>query len=90
MSLVNDTTVIGSIIVAITNNVTGSEFLTYFLLLLVLYLFGILFRIPIQIIPALQLPLLIILMSQMQSFVAIGGLTLIYLSFVLVSFWPFK
>jgi len=88
--MINETSVIGSVIVAITNNVTGSEFITYFVILLLLYLVGMLFRIPIQVIPALQLPVLIILMSQMSEFMAIGGLTMMYLSFVLVSFWPFK
>jgi hypothetical protein len=90
MVFINETNMIGKLIVTITNNVTGYEFLTYFILLLLLYLIGMMCRIPMQVIPALQLPLLIILMSQMDQFIAIGGISLIYLSFVFVSFWPFK
>lgn len=70
---------IGQIISGLTTNVTGSLFLTLFLIFIFLALIAMAFRLPIIAAGVLFLPLLITLMSMTNDFFALGGVALIYL-----------
>lgn len=86
---INETGTLGVIFQAVTLNITGNEFLTLLGLLLLILLFFMLFRIPIEASAILILPLLIILMASTGEFFAIGGVMLIYLALLFAKNWLF-
>jgi predicted RND superfamily exporter protein len=76
---INETGTIGVIYNAVTNNITGSEFLTLLGLILIILLLFLTFRVPIEISAIIILPMLLIFMAFNNSIWAAGGLLLIYL-----------
>lgn len=77
--LYNTTGTLGVILDAITNNITGSLFLTLFLLVVMFVLLLFVMRVPFQFQPVLLLPFLLTLMAFTGEFMLIGGLALILL-----------
>lgn len=75
---INDTGTIGIIYNAVTNNITGSEFLTLMGLILIIILFFMLFRLPIEATAILVLPMLITFMAFNDNLLALVGAVLIY------------
>ena len=78
---INDSQVIGSIIEA-GSNLTGSLFLTVLLIMIVLITVSLLFRLPIEILIPILLPLFIVSMAFSTEYLAIGGLMLIFLAII--------
>jgi hypothetical protein len=62
--------------------ITGSESLTLIVLLLLSILLGLAFRLPIEVILLLEVPIILVLMAFYSEFLAIGGLILIGLAIV--------
>jgi len=81
--LFNETGTIGIILKAATMNITGSEFLTYLGIILLVITFFLIFRIPIEATAVLIMPLLLVLMAFSGNLLAIGGAFLIYLGILL-------
>jgi len=90
MVFLNQSDHIGKLINYATINITGSEFLTYFWIILILYLFCILFKMDNALALTLLLPIILVLMAYSSSWLMVGGILLIYLSFIFVSMWPVK
>lgn len=79
VTFVNYTGTIGVIYSAFTQNVTGSEFLTLLGIIIMIMLFFMLFRIPIEATAILILPIVIIFMSFSSDILGIGLALLMYL-----------
>ena len=69
----------GIILNSFTYNVTGDLFLTLLCIVLLILAFCLMFRIPIEFSAIIVLPLLLTLMAFSSQFLAIGGLTLLYI-----------
>lgn len=77
----NTSDIFGTMIIGLTNNVTGDIYLTLFTIMMVVMLFFLALRIPVELSVILILPLLIVFMADGTSdWRAIGGITIIYLS----------
>ena len=69
-------------------DLTGSLFLTVLLIFLVLVALALMFKLPLEILIPIVLPLFIVSMAYSTAFLAIGGLLLIYLAVVFSKrFW---
>lgn len=79
---INQTGTIGVIFEAITNNVTGSVYLTLLGLMIIIILFFMLFRVPIEFTAILILPMCIIFMSFYGEFLVVGLTLLMYIGFL--------
>jgi len=80
---INETGTIGIIYNAVTTNITGSDFITLLGLTIMILLFFMTFRIPIEVSAVLILPMLLIFMAFNNNIVAVGSIVLIYLGFLL-------
>lgn len=89
VNFINETGTLGVIYMGVTQNITGSEFLTLLGMVLCILLFFMMFRIPIEVSSILVLPLLIILMAYSGEWFAITGVLLIYLAILLAKNWLF-
>lgn len=85
MPFIDNNGTIGQIIESGTN-LTGSLFLTVLIIFLVLVGLALLFRLPLDILIPIVLPIFIVGMAYSTEFLAIGGLLLIYLA-VIFSKW---
>lgn len=87
MVFINETGTIG-VLVEYATNMTGSLFMTVLLIFLILIALALLFRLPIEILIPLVLPMFIVGMAFSTEFLAIGGLMLIYLAVIFAKrFW---
>lgn len=77
---INETGTIGIIYNAVTNSITGSEFLTLLGLIIIIILFFMLFRLPIEATAILVLPMLLTFMAFNDNLFAMVGAILIYLA----------
>lgn len=87
---INETGTIGVIVQYATDTVTGSLFLTLLGIVIGLLVLCMLFRMPIEFSAIFVLPILLVGMAYFQEFVAIGGVTLIYLGIILGKNFFFK
>ncbi|MCA1800045.1 MAG: hypothetical protein LC650_01980 [Actinobacteria bacterium] len=76
--LINSTTVPGSVVLAMTNDVTGSLFLTLTAIMLLVFFACALFRMPMEVSLIVMLPLIIHTMAVSDQFLAIGGFAAMY------------
>ena len=83
MAFVNSTGAIGLLIIYMTQNITGSEFITYFILYLLFIMGGLLFKMPLELTFAYTLPLLLVFTVASSNFVPVLSLVAIYLAFYL-------
>jgi hypothetical protein len=72
-----------TVIYGITNNITGSTFLTFLFLFMIILLIALAFRLPAEASVIFTLPMMIILMAFYGEFMAVGGAFLLYLGFVM-------
>lgn len=87
MVFLNDSGTIGILIKAGTD-LTGSLFLTVLLIFLILVAISLMFKLPLEILIPVVLPLFIVSMAFSTEFLAIGGLLLIYLAIIFSKrFW---
>lgn len=80
--LINQTGIIGQSFTALTTNVTGTVFLSGLLVLIVLFIIAMIFRLPLELTGIFLLPIILVFMAFETGWVAIGGITLIYLAVV--------
>jgi len=86
MSWVADQGMMASLLES-AHNVTGSQFLTYFLLLAVFVMFGVVvLRMKFETTAIYVLPLLFALMAYSSNFRAVGGLIIIFLAVAFASY----
>lgn len=90
MVFFNETGIMGTVIIGLTNNVTGSLFLTLLLIVILLLVVAALFRISIEWTAILVMPVLIVLMSYEGLFLPVGGVFVIYLAVILGKNFFFK
>ena len=81
--VINETGIIGQVILGITANVTGNLFLTMLLILIVFLLVGFAFRAPMEWQAVYLLPLFIAFMAYSAEFLAVGGVVLMFLGAIL-------
>lgn len=78
MAFYNPTDSIGVILVGFTQNITGSEFLTLFYIMLLFFAIGTLFRLPLFIEVPLILPIIIVSASYLDAFIPMLAVFIIY------------
>jgi len=82
----NYTDPLGIIISYITINITGSEFLTYTIFLMLIMAFLFIARIPLEIQVLFTAPFVLVLGAYSSSLILFAGLTGLYLAFVFIQF----
>ena len=82
MTLFDTTGAIYLIIEAITNNITGSIFLTLLFIMLLIIASLLIFGVPPELSIILIAPLILVVMSYMGEFLAVGGIMLIWLAII--------
>jgi len=88
MVFIDTTGSIGIVVKAITDNITGSIFLTMLFITIVLIAFFYLWRIPTDVVLILMVPFIIVIMAFTKEYVALGGLALIYMGIIFFRrFW---
>ena len=83
MALMDATNVIGRMLIYFTENITGSEFLTYLSLVLLFLGIAQLFKLPLEITIPLVLPLLVVLAMEDASLFSILATGIIYLAIII-------
>ena len=87
MALINETGVLGTLINMTTSNITGSVYLTFIGIMLLFIALGFLFKLPMELIGILILPLLIIFAMVMNILVPALAFALILLAVFLYRVW---
>lgn len=82
MDIYTETGLIGLVIQGLTQNVTGSLFLTLLMIVTMFVLIMLLFRIPVEFQAVIIAPMLFTLMAYTREFLAIGGVILIFMAIV--------
>lgn len=86
---INDSSIVGQIVAAMTTNATGSDFLTFFAIVIGLIAICLMFRIPIEITAIVILPITLTLMAYNGSFFPFGAILLFYLAVILTKYFFF-
>jgi len=90
MVLINTTGVIGSVLLAGTQSITGDMFASLMLILIFLIAVCMLFGIPMEFIAIIIIPFLIATATEYTLFIPVLGVTLIYISILIIKNWIFK
>jgi hypothetical protein len=87
--LINQSDIIGQMLITMSNDVTGSLFLTLLMLLIILIVISVgVFKTPFEVTAIYILPLLIAGMVATSEFLAFGGVMLLYMALIFVkAFW---
>lgn len=85
--LYNNTGMWGDVIGGLTN-ITGSLFLTLLVMLILLFVFCMMFRIPVEATAILVVPVCIVMMAFSGALIPVGGLLLIYLAILFAKNLP--
>lgn len=88
MVFINNTGIISNLVSAMTTNLTGSEFITYLVILFGLFLFMSMFNFTNEIAVILLIPVVLVLMAYSNDWKAVGGIFLIYISIYIVDHFP--
>lgn len=83
MVFINTEDVIGRLLVYITTNITGSEFLTYIMIILFIIAATLIFKLPLEFSVPIVMPLLIVMAMYSAQFAVILAIGLIYLAVVI-------
>jgi len=83
MMIVNSTGAIGLLLIYMTQNITGSEFLTYIFLYFLYIMGGFIFKLPLELIFAFSLPLVLLFTLVVANFVPILSFIAIFFAFFL-------
>jgi len=76
-----------NVINAITINITGSEFLTLVMIILVLVFICLMFRMPLELTIPLVLPLLIVIAIVTAEIISVLGVALLYAAIIIAKKW---
>lgn len=79
---INETGVIGQIFMYASTNLTGSLFLSLLGIIILIIAIFMLFRIPIEFIAILILPIMIVFMAYESQMLAITGAFILYMGFL--------
>lgn len=90
MVFYNESDSVGIIIHGLTNNVTGSLFLTLLVIIIMLMVVAFMFRLPIETTSVLIIPLLIVVVAYSGEFLQVGGVFLIYMGILIARNLPFR
>jgi len=83
MVFINTTGIIGGVISSGTANLTGGETLTILIFMLVFFLMGLMFRMPVVLTLLFNTPFIIVLMAYNSAFLLPGGIFLFILAGIL-------
>ncbi len=87
---INITESIGLIVQSGTQNVTGSIFITLFLIMIVLFAIAMMFGIPLEFTSILILPFCISCAAYYGNFIAPVSIIIIYVSTIITKNWIFR
>lgn len=80
--------VMGTAFYSFTDYVSGDYFFTLFLLLMLFFFFGLMFRINLEWLSIILVPIVIYFMSLDARFYPVGGLVLLFVAFIIIrNFW---
>jgi len=83
----NCTQTIGLVVQATTEQTTGTLFLTFLFVILILMAIAMMFKVPLEFTMILILPLTLALMAYYQNFLGVGAAFLIYLAVLMTKNW---
>lgn len=83
MAFLDNTGIVASIITGLTNDVTGSLFLTYLMIIFLLVVFAIALRIPIEYTVIVVFPVMGVILAYNGDFLGITGAFAIYLAIII-------
>lgn len=83
MALYNESDYIGQLIIGMSNNVTGSETMTLFIIVMCMVLLMFIFRLPTELIVVFSLPLLIVLSLYSGFFSGMLAVVILLLGFAI-------
>lgn len=89
-TFINDTGVIAATINGLTNNFTGTIYLSLFIIIAAVFLLTALFRIPIEFGILFSLPILIGTAAYIGDFNLLLGTALLMISIILSKYWFFR
>lgn len=78
MTFLNHTDIIGQLFDASVVNLTGSEFMSMVLIMLLLFIFCIIFQLPIEVSVVVMIPMFVACLASGFSVGVIGGVAFIY------------
>ena len=87
MALLNEADIVYKIITYITQNITGSEILTYLFILFLILALAALLRLPLELTIPIMLPLLIVFALYTSNLLSVLGVALIYLGIIVAKRW---
>ena len=88
MVFINETGFIGSVIAGFTTNITGNLLITFIAVFILLIGLFMMFRVPIESILVLVLPVVLVIMAYgTGGFLAVGGVIIIMLGVILAKNW---
>jgi len=80
MVFINETGLTMDVVTGMTNNITGNLFFTFLLILVLLFVIGLIFRMPLQILVLFLIPYALLLASQDAFFYPIVGIMLLFIA----------
>jgi len=87
---INESGIIAQIMQSGTHTITGSMYLTIFIVLIFLIIICMMFSIPLEFLSIIILPFCISIMAYYSNFIAPVGVILIYLTTIITKNWLFK
>lgn len=88
MTLIDTNGIIAQVLNLGTTNITGSDFLTLFIIFIIFILVGMIFRLPIEIILVCLLPFVLALASYYAEFVGVMVVIFFFFAFLFAK-WRF-
>lgn len=86
----NNASLVSKMLCTSSSTITGSMFLSLFLLFVILLAICIMFGIPMEFSGVILLPFVLVCMTYYSEFIGTGGIILIYLTFVIAKNLPFR
>lgn len=87
MALINSSGIIGQIIIGMSTNITGSDTLTFLLILAAMVGIMAALRCPIPLMTVFITPFVIILMGYSQTFLIVGGIILLLEAVIIIRYF---
>ena len=81
-NFINESGTIGIIFTSFTNNVSGSSYLTLMSIILLVIVFFMIFRLPVEATAILILPMILIFVAYSGDLIGIGMVALLYVGFL--------
>jgi len=90
MVFMNETALIGTILLSGASTTTGTLFIALIVVMIIMFALCVFFGIQLEYTLLIMIPYLIACMTQYTDFVAIGGVAIFYFAILITKSWLFK